>query len=504
MAVQYGFGQITTDGITLIVDAADPTSYPGSGTSWINVINRNITGSLTGSVTYTSNFKGGLTFNNTSSAILFSSNIGNYGTSSFTVEMTFTPTTINGTHWLFSKNSGSFPNYGVYLSGSNNTGKLVTEYRITSTTSCSYVSNITLTTGSNYQVDVNYLPFFTASLSSGIFGATTYINSQVDNSLFTTNISGSLSNTASFTVGNNNTISSGFLGTVYSLRVYNKNTFAYAGLLPAQVFSNYRIQNYRMSMPVPFNRYLEMLIVGGGGNCPSTGSFSLTVGAGGGGLLYLPAVYFSSFSGSFPVVVGGGGSNSYISTRLDLLTYGGGTLASNGGSGAGGITGGGGLAGSFPAGRGIPGQGNPGGEGISNPGGGGGAGTSGSNGTSSRAGNGGNGLYFPQFATLTVGSGSPAGWYAGGGAGGTQIGSSGVGGLGGGGNGSYSGNNGVINTGGGAGGYATFSGESFKSGGSGLVIIRYPGAPIATGGVVITTGSYTSHVFTSSGNFTFL
>jgi hypothetical protein len=31
MAVQYAFGKIITQGLDLNVDAADPTSYPGSG-----------------------------------------------------------------------------------------------------------------------------------------------------------------------------------------------------------------------------------------------------------------------------------------------------------------------------------------------------------------------------------------------------------------------------------------------------------------------------------------
>ena len=99
--------KLVTDGLSLVVDAADRTSYPGSGAIWRDLITGTVTGSITGSVSYTSTYYGGLTLTNTTSGIIFPSSIGRYGTSSFTVEMTFSPSTISGRHWLFSKNSGS-------------------------------------------------------------------------------------------------------------------------------------------------------------------------------------------------------------------------------------------------------------------------------------------------------------------------------------------------------------------------------------------------------------
>jgi hypothetical protein len=509
--------RLTTSGLSLVVDAADRTSYPGSGNSWRDLITGTVTGSITGSVSYTSTYYGGLTFANTASAIVFPSTVATFGTSSFTVELTFTPSTISGSHWLFSKNSGSFPSFGAYLSGSNNSGKLVTEYRITSAISCSYASNTTLVTGSNYQIDINYLPFFTASLASGVFGATTYINSQVDNSIFTTNASGSLSNTGSFILGNNSITSSGFIGTINSCRVYNRPTFAYFGLLPTQILTNYQAQNYRMNLPRAVFTSFEVLVVGGG----ASGGYGTFGGGGAGGVVYAPSINFSSNTGSIPIVVGSGGgfgvgSNSYISNRLDLLAYGGGYGGSNGGSGGGGYADA--LGNVNLPGAGIVGQGNPGGAGVpelpygvyvrSVTGGGGGASSAGIAGVSGsglyKAGDGGSGSYYPQFAILTVGSGSPAGWYGGGGGGVATNGNvPGTGGSGGGGNGGYTGGNGRANTGGG-GGACPPAGNGQGAGGSGIVIIRYQGGPIATGGVVINTGSYTSHVFTSSGNFTFL
>ena len=123
MAVQYAFGKIVTQGLDLNVDAADPTSYPGTGNTWTSVVNRSITGSLV-SCSYSSDFKGGIVFASPSASVQFPGTVANYGTGSFTIEMAFRPSQIQGIHYLISDNSGSFPNWGVYLSGSGGSGKL--------------------------------------------------------------------------------------------------------------------------------------------------------------------------------------------------------------------------------------------------------------------------------------------------------------------------------------------------------------------------------------------
>ena len=134
-------------GLDLLVDAADQQSYPGTGTVWTD-LRSGTTGSLTGSVSYTSEFYGGLTFSDSSSAVIFPGSTANYGTGSFTIEMAFKPSYIEGKHYLMSKNSGSFPNWGVYLSGSNNEGKLWSEFNIDAPISCSYSPSTVCQTGS--------------------------------------------------------------------------------------------------------------------------------------------------------------------------------------------------------------------------------------------------------------------------------------------------------------------------------------------------------------------
>ena len=137
-------------------------------------------------------------------------------------------------------------------------------------------------------------------------------------------------------------------------------------------------------------------------------------------------------------------------------------------------------------------------------GGGGGAGGSGENAPSqNQAGAGGPGLPNP-FQESNIGQLSGGQRYlAGGGGGGVESNATvGNGGVGGGGIGgrqtpNLDPGNGLPNTGGGGGGEDNQTGGS---GGSGVVILRYLGNPIATGGTITQSGGYTIHTFTQTGN----
>jgi hypothetical protein len=183
---------LVTTGLDLLVDAADQQSYPGTGTVWTD-LRSGTTGSLTGSVSYTSEFYGGLTFSDSSSAVIFPGSTANYGTGSFTVEMAFKPSYIEGKHYLMSKNSGSFPNWSIYLSGSNNEGKLWSEFNIDASVSCSYSSSTVFQTGSVYQVDVILAP--------GLSGSGITVDGSTEGGILG-NGGGSLTNTGSLFVGN--------------------------------------------------------------------------------------------------------------------------------------------------------------------------------------------------------------------------------------------------------------------------------------------------------------
>jgi hypothetical protein len=487
----FGNGpRLVTTGLDLLVDAADQQSYPGSGTTWRD-LRSGVTGSLTGSVSYTSEFYGGLTFSNSSSAVIFPSTTANYGTGSFTVEMAFKPTFINGRHYLMSKNSGSFPNWAIYLSGSAGAGKLWSEFRISSTVSCSVSSSTTFVTGSVYQVDIVLAP--------GLSGSGTTVNGIPEGGILG-NGAGSLTNTGSLFIGNfslNNI--QNFSGSIYTVKTYSTTGFT----LPV---NNYNATSTRFSKPpIPetAKKAFELLVVAGGGG---GGGYS-GAGGGAGGLQY-----FSNYIpqiGTSQIIVGNGGlggisfngmgSNGQNSSISTVVSTGGG-----GGSGqelvagrTGGSAGGGSGYGGGPGGTGSAGQGNNGGAGSNSVGGGGGggAGSAGENATS-RPGYGGSGSFVSSFAAI---GGFPAGWFAGGGGGVKDSNTNpALGGIGGGGNARESGS---TNTGGGAG--ANVFADPANRGGSGIVAIRYLGTPLGIGGEITQSAGFTYHVYRTVGTSSF-
>jgi hypothetical protein len=433
-----------------------------------------------------------LTFSDSSSAVIFPSTTANYGTGSFTVEMAFKPTFINGRHYLMSKNSGSFPNWAIYLSGSAGAGKLWSEFRPTAAISCSVSSSTTFVTGSVYQVDVRILP---ASSASGI-----YVNGQSEGGVLG-NGGGTLANTASLFVGNfsqNNT--QNFSGSIYTIKTYLQAS-------TEQPVINYNATSTRFSKPpVPETakkRYEILVVAGGGSGGTGTSGGPNGYGGGAGGLQYISNYTF--LPGKLTVIVGNGGPattngsqgvNGNDSVLGSTVSTGGGRgrgysgTAGNGGSG-------GGAGDGITTGLGTLGQGNNGGSG-----GGGGSGTAGS------GMNGGSGSYIASFATI---GGFPAGWFAGGG-GGATYGTLGSGGIGGGGRGVYTAsaatptdNSGASGSGGGGGGTTANTGGTVygSTGGSGIVAIRYNGIPIALGGEITQSAGFTYHVFRTVGTSSF-
>lgn len=264
-----------------------------------------------------------------------------------------------------------------------------------------------------------------------------------------------------------------------------------------------------------FPNNVRALIVGGGGGGGGRVSNGASGGGGGGGY-QIKSINLTSQD--YTVTVGAGGANGGITTTNgsnggdssfnSVTAYGGGGggWSADGGAwnaGSVGASGGGGGGGDQnPNGLGggpLPGQGSPGGSSLSSAGdcggGGGGAGEKGDdfNGVSVSP------NYFVAGGDGRQTSISGVATYYGGGGGAQTRNTSeqGPGGLGGGGGGGVSG---TANTGGGGGG-ASNQVASPGNGGSGVVIIRYPGLPAATGGDINKVGRFTTHTFNSSGTF---
>jgi hypothetical protein len=266
----------------------------------------------------------------------------------------------------------------------------------------------------------------------------------------------------------------------------------------------YRIHTFTgngtLTVPTGFTGQAEVLVLAGGG-----GGGGVIGGGGGAGGLQFSTI--SLTPGAKTVVVGAGGiggvgwNNSPQqgsqggNSQFDAITSvgggggglhggasGGQTNLWNGGSGGG--AGSGGLAPGFGTATANQGQ-NGGTGGGNNGGGGGGFGGVGGNSLGVQVcctggvsgGTGGQGVYFPQFTA----NGAPAGWFAGGGGGGTRIGN-GTGGFGGNGGGTNGTNSNTQATaapantggGGGGGGHSDITANQVGgNGGSGIVIVRY-------------------------------
>ena len=277
---------------------------------------------------------------------------------------------------------------------------------------------------------------------------------------------------------------------------------------------------------------VEVLVVAGGGS----GASGRGNGTGGGGAGGLQTFTYSWAIPSKAIVIGAGGTglpapasgqqtqgnDGANSSAFGTTSIGGGGGATNNSGIAGRVGGSGGGGGAYGAagGAGTSGQGNAGGTGTGSGdtkyrgGGGGGKGGVGASGSASGAG----GIGWNVAPTMaptghnwaTYTSTGSSQKYAGGGGGGQYTynsGGGGTGGAGGGGNGgregAQNGYAGVANTGsGGGGGGSRSTGGAGGAGGSGIVIIRYAGGTVATGGTITNTGGATYHVFTASGTIT--
>jgi hypothetical protein len=244
---------------------------------------------------------------------------------------------------------------------------------------------------------------------------------------------------------------------------------------------------------------LEMLTVGGGGGGGRNGNSNSSGGGGGSGgqVAYYSTTY--SAGQTYTIVVGAGGSGynttgptNPVNGSASTITY-----SSTVWSAAGGNLGGNASSTSAS------------GAGGTSPGGSGNGGNGGIKTSSTMPQSGANGnTTYSGWCSITGTGHNVSGTYylASGGNGGNYQGSpSGAAASNGG--GGLSNTSGTANTGGGGGGANSNTSSGYNinggSGGSGLVIIRYSGTAVATGGTITTSGGYTYHAFTSGGTLQF-
>jgi hypothetical protein len=104
MGIAYN-PKIVTDGLVLCLDAANPKSYPGTGTTWTDLSSNGNNGTLINGVGYSSDNKGALTFDGVNDNIQLPPLTA--GKSEITLNMWVYPIIISGQYHIYTEGWGS-------------------------------------------------------------------------------------------------------------------------------------------------------------------------------------------------------------------------------------------------------------------------------------------------------------------------------------------------------------------------------------------------------------
>ena len=197
------YPQLVKSGLTFLVDASNPESYPGSGTVWYDISGKNYNINLLNGPTYSGEYGGAIVFDGTNDyGITRSLTQLEMGNRSCTIGAWFRTTDSTG---AIATKRGAGSGYQHYIYG----GKLYADGYSTSTGvfSASAINNNTV----KYGVVVFDYPNSTIRL---------YINGVADNTASLS--SGGNDTSAYFNIARSQQYTDHFAGTIYSVQVYNK------------------------------------------------------------------------------------------------------------------------------------------------------------------------------------------------------------------------------------------------------------------------------------------
>jgi hypothetical protein len=119
MAISYN-PRIVTDGLVLALDAGNPKSYPGSGTTWTDLSGNGNTGTLVNGVGYSGDNLGSLSFDGVNDEIFIdnSSSINFIGTQQYTALIWVYPN-LGGTTWHGIVSKGNSQQYALTINSPN-------------------------------------------------------------------------------------------------------------------------------------------------------------------------------------------------------------------------------------------------------------------------------------------------------------------------------------------------------------------------------------------------
>jgi hypothetical protein len=216
MAFNYS-PKIVTDGLVLALDAANPKSYPGSGTVWRDLSRGGNNGTLVNGPTYSSTNGGSIVFDGVNDYVDFGNILNFERTDSFTLNSWFKISSLGAFRSIITKMDSSFKGYALNV---ETTGQIRFILRNTPTTnSLNIITNSNLITVNNW-----FNLCATYNGSSITTGMTVYVNSipysftVTDNTLTQSPTTSYPLNVAARTSTNNGYIS----GNIAQASIYNR------------------------------------------------------------------------------------------------------------------------------------------------------------------------------------------------------------------------------------------------------------------------------------------
>jgi len=223
----FGRGpKIVKDGLVLMLDAANPKSYPGTGTTWYDLSGNGYNGTLRNSPTFTTDNGGSLVLDGTNQDITITNNSDLQLSPSHTIEYAMNMDTIAGT-FRGTVMKGSFTSsYGHLINPTNN--KLL--IYLDSDNSVEHTSTTVFSINTWYHVVTTF--------DSGV--STLYVNGTLDNSVSSLTLT---TNTSVLTIGSNNNGSNYFVdGKIPFVKLYNR------ALSSDEVLQNYNALKGRFGL----------------------------------------------------------------------------------------------------------------------------------------------------------------------------------------------------------------------------------------------------------------
>ena len=220
---------IVTDGLVMYLDAANPKSYPGTGTTWTDISRNGRNGTLVNGPTFNSANNGSIVFDGIDDYVNFGTISGGVGGSSAaTMELFINMTFPAGLQQIFGfRDNAGFDFFFLVFSGGG------TEFRARNSAGTYYDLNPSISAYSGKWTQINF--------SVGPSGRRVYVNGNLLDSNPTW--TGSFGNTSPLSLGNyqigNIWFATGKVGTV---KLYNKE------LSQAEITQNYNATKTRYGL----------------------------------------------------------------------------------------------------------------------------------------------------------------------------------------------------------------------------------------------------------------